>query len=338
VFILVFIVTLFPLGFHRWLAWDFAGPDVEPEVVQAKIKARRQRLFRLFLLKKRQGPSSPLHNEIPAQDEEKAVPPQSPKMVSKNRTSVTDDATTTVITSPQDSIDPLSRSSQVPSSQPDGHHTLIPEPTASTSTSPQRRSLSYSKLLYTYARSFIKGMFNPVSTAIYVALPIALVPKLKALFVEVPGVHMPSAPDGQPPLAFIQDIATFIGGASVPIGLICLESSLARLNVPLNQWRKLPVGAITSLAIGRMIIMPVLGVLICQGLVNAGVLFKDDKVLIFVCIFASCLPSATTQVYLTQVYSGTGTSEDVAAFLIPQYIIMFISMTALTAYTIQFLF
>jgi predicted permease len=107
------------------------------------------------------------------------------------------------------------------------------------------------------------------------------VPQLKALFIEVPGVHMPSAPDGQPPLAFIQDIATFIGAASIPIGLICLGSSLARLNVPLGQWRSLPIGASLSFAIGKLLIMPVLGVLICRGLVNAGVLFRDDKVLIF---------------------------------------------------------
>lgn len=54
--------------------------------------------------------------------------------------------------------------------------------------------------------------------------------------------------------------------------------------------------------------------------------------------FFSCLPTATTQVYLTQVYSGTGTAEHLAAFLIPQYALMFISMTALNAYAIQSIF
>lgn len=242
-------------------------------------------MFHLFLFRKHQGTSlsPPPHSEIPAQDEEKGTLPQSPKMVPKNRVSVTDDATTTIIMSPQDSIDPISRSSPGPPPQPEGPHTE-PIQDLLTPTSPQRRSLPHGRLLYGYARTFIKGIFNPVSTSIYVALPISLIPKLKALFIEVPGVHMPPAPDGQPPLAFIQDIATFLGGASVPIGLICLGSSLARLNVPLNQWRRLPIGAIMSLAVGKMVILPVLGVLICQGLVNAGVLFKEDKVLIFVCM------------------------------------------------------
>lgn len=54
--------------------------------------------------------------------------------------------------------------------------------------------------------------------------------------------------------------------------------------------------------------------------------------------FFSCLPTATTQVFLTQVYSGTGDAEHLSSFLIPQYILMFISMTALTAYSLQLIF
>lgn len=44
------------------------------------------------------------------------------------------------------------------------------------------------------------------------------------------------------------------------------------------------------------------------------------------------------QVFLTQVYSGTGEAEHLSAFLIPQYALMSVSMTALTAYTLRLLF
>lgn len=54
--------------------------------------------------------------------------------------------------------------------------------------------------------------------------------------------------------------------------------------------------------------------------------------------FCSCLPTATTQVYLTQVYSAEGDAQHLSAFLIPQYILMFISMVALTAYTLNLIF
>lgn len=53
--------------------------------------------------------------------------------------------------------------------------------------------------------------------------------------------------------------------------------------------------------------------------------------------FFSCVPTATTQVFLTQIYSGTGSADHLSAFLIPQYAIMFLSMTAMIAYTLSIL-
>ena len=80
--------------------------------------------------------------------------------------------------------------------------------------------------------------------------------------------------------------ATFVGAASVPTGLICLGSALARMQVPMNKasLEAMPVGAIGALAIGKVVISPILGVLICQGLTSAGVIDKDDAVLRFVCM------------------------------------------------------
>ena len=62
---------------------------------------------------------------------------------------------------------------------------------------------------------FLLSLVSPPAIACLLSLTIALVPQLKALFVTVPGVNMPDAPDGQPPLAWILDIAVF-GGKSVP--------------------------------------------------------------------------------------------------------------------------
>jgi predicted permease len=120
--------------------------------------------------------------------------------------------------------------------------------------------------------------------SILLSFIIALIPELKALFVEVPGTHIHPGPDGDPPLAFIIDAASFIGAASVPMGLICLGSALARLSIPRGAWSNLPVGSILGLAIGKMIICPVLGVLICKGLVNINIISREDKVLQFVCM------------------------------------------------------
>ena len=72
---------------------------------------------------------------------------------------------------------------------------------------------------YKYASKFILkfllSLVSPPAIACVLSLTIALVPQLKALFVTVPGVNMPDAPDGEPPLAWILDIAAF-GGKSAP--------------------------------------------------------------------------------------------------------------------------
>ncbi|KAL5534864.1 hypothetical protein ACEPAG_1329 [Sanghuangporus baumii] len=212
-------------------------------------------------------------------------------------------------------------------------------------TAPRPRSRATHHVLLAHARSILLSMLTPQAIAIFVALLIALVPILKSLFTPVDtdgdGRNMvPNAPDGQPPLAFVLDTATFIGAASVPMGLISLGSALARLQVPHSpaQWRSLPLGAISALAIGKMVLMPIIGVLLTQGLTSAGVIDESDKVLRFVCIFLSCIPTATTQVFLTQVYSGTGEATTLSAFLVPQYALMFITMTILTAFTLTLLF
>jgi len=187
-------------------------------------------------------------------------------------------------------------------------------------------------------RSFLIEWSSPRCLAIIVGLIISLVNPLKALFIPVPSAHIPNAPDDQPPFVLTLDTTTFIGNASVPLGLICLGSALARTRMPRGNYHDLPLGAISSLAIGRLIMMPIFGVLVCQKLAHHEVIDPNDKVLRFVCMLISATPTASTQVYMTQVYSGTGSAEHLSPFLLPQYFLMIFSTTALIAYLMQTLF
>ncbi|KAG6889491.1 hypothetical protein C0995_000656 [Termitomyces sp. Mi166 len=141
-----------------------------------------------------------------------------------------------------------------------------------------------------FLRSFALTLLTPASITILLSFPIALIPPLKGLFTPLPASnststfanpHIHPAPDGLPPLSIVLDTATFIGAASIPLGLICLGSALARLKIPRNQWSTLPTGSITSLAIGKMVITPILGVGIVEGLVKGGIISADDKLLQF---------------------------------------------------------
>ncbi|KAF7368689.1 Auxin efflux carrier transmembrane protein [Mycena venus] len=351
-FLLVYMITFFPMGGSRLVGLDYVGPDVEPEEVQEAARRRRRLIIvewptRLVgLWRSRNTP--PLEEAITPEHEK----PQRPRVASKHVSfdqHIPDNGSVGAISS---------------STPPEGWHSRLasPAPTA-TAVDPADVSnaaddrpatpilptvdphaaarspwIARRKAIYANIRPFLRNLFMPGSVAILVSFVIALVPQLKALFVEVDGTHIHSAPDGDPPLAFFIDAASFIGAASVPMGLICLGSALARLSIPRGAWGSLPSGAILGLAVGKMLISPVLGVLICKGLINVNVISREDKVLQFVCIFFSCLPTATTQVFVTQVYSGTGSAEHLSAFLIPQYILMLPSMTALTAYTLHSLF
>ncbi|ESK98283.1 membrane protein [Moniliophthora roreri MCA 2997] len=356
VFILVYLITLFPLGGHLWVAKDFVGPDVEPDELREAIQKKRRALFWWFkdirrsrrLREKRKDPEDPAPEpkESKPMDEPQSALPQGPRPRHSKHVSFFDDGTTAAptegITSPAPTEWLISPAPTVTATT-ENHQ----EPVLSTSKTQSASETEKSKLLGRYPRllmvsgtvkTAIKSALTPASLAILTSFPIALIPKLKGLFVELPGSGIPNAPDNIPPLAFILDFTQFMGAASVPLGLIGLGSALARLHVPRDEWRTLPIGAILSLAVGKMIITPILGVLITQGFVHAGLINSEDKVVQFVCIFFSCLPTATTQVFLTQVYSGTGTAEYFSPFLIPQYIIMFFSMTGLTAYSLQYLF
>ncbi|KAG8979287.1 Protein M3, partial [Tulasnella sp. 427] len=219
-----------------------------------------------------------------------------------------------------------------------------------TSTSPSKVPLSESGLgvepkpsRTRRVLSFLKTLNTPPTIAIFVAFPVALIPQLKALFVQssaTPALHSisHSSPDGLPPLGFLLDTASFIGAASVPLGLVCLGSALARLSVP-KPWTRLPLGAIGWFTVAKLFLMPIVGVAMCAFFTNTvKIINADDKVLRFVCIFFSSVPTATTQVFLTQLHSPDGNAEHLSAFLVPQYALMFLTMTTLNAYALHLLY
>ncbi len=47
------------------------------------------------------------------------------------------------------------------------------------------------------------SLFTPITMSMYIAIPVSLIPQLKALFVEVDGGPFYQGPDGNPPLTFI---------------------------------------------------------------------------------------------------------------------------------------
>lgn len=182
----------------------------------------------------------------------------------------------------------------------------------------------------------LKNILSPVSMTLIISLAVAMAPPLKALFVHST-FDIPDAPDGLPPLSFIIDITSYIGAASVPLGLLLLGATIARLKVgtmPPGFW-KTALGTV----IIRLVLLPIIGVGLTTGFDNAG-WYEGDKLIRFVSVLEFGLPNATSLVYFTAFFTDPNSNDHIqmdclAACLIFQYAVLFISLPILISFTIK---
>jgi predicted permease len=309
-------ITLFPLGGFLIVAKDFEGPDVPSEKLRERMYLRRRRmvtnatLILRRLLRLSQHPNTREKGDVEEGDdfEKKAVPfngsagedegldqntlpgitisPAPAIVVSSNKTAGLEEGfdqnTVTGTTITSTSIIGLNNDGSYystltatpliidPPQQPTDHHS----------------SHRHHHDFLSRSWRFLKQLLKPCTVVIILSFVVSLVDPLKALFIPPSSNFQPhfqpTAPDGQPPLAFIFDTATFIGGACIPLGLICLGSALTCLS--LRSREPFPKGAIASLALGKMVVIPIIGVAITRAFAHVGFVHRDDKVLQFVCM------------------------------------------------------
>lgn len=185
--------------------------------------------------------------------------------------------------------------------------------------------------LYTLFENFLR----PSSFMLVIAIIIAMIPWVKALFVQT-NVSMPNAPDGNPPLSFIIDFTEYLGNACVPLSLLLLGATISRLNVksipPGFQWTAL------SVAVGRLIIMPVIGILIVVRLYKIG--WISSEILYFISLINWGLPNATVLVYLTAFYTDPDATSHIqmdclAVCLLFEYPLLFFSMPFVVTFVLK---
>ncbi|RPD67397.1 auxin efflux carrier [Lentinus tigrinus ALCF2SS1-6] len=178
----------------------------------------------------------------------------------------------------------------------------------------------------------LSALITPVTCTLAVALPIALVNPLKALFVDVSATGGPhfTGPDGRPPLAFLIDTASFLGGINVPLSLILLGANFAQLKMP-HPLSRLPIMAMILTTALKMVVLPVIGVLLVEAMTNSGFVDRKSIAERFVMMFLSGTPTAVNQLIVSLLYSPDGQVDTLSAFLLVQYIFMFFSSSALTA-------
>ncbi|KAL1916162.1 uncharacterized protein VTP21DRAFT_6166 [Calcarisporiella thermophila] len=175
-------------------------------------------------------------------------------------------------------------------------------------------------------REQLGNAFNPPNIALLVGLIVALIPQLRALFVVTPN-------NSSPPLSFLKDTADSIGMAAVPMGLICLGGGLARLS-----FKSVSPKVIVLLVVSKLILLPMAGIGMNFALTYAAHLINpEDKILRFVVLFIGCVPTASSCVVLTQLYSPDGESREIGSVLLVMYLVSLLTMTAFLTFYLHVL-
>lgn len=178
------------------------------------------------------------------------------------------------------------------------------------------------------------NFIRPASLGALLGIICALIPWVKACFVNT-YVHVHKAPDGEPVLNFLMDFTGYIGNACVPIGLLLLGGTLARLKIS-----SLPKGFIRSavlMSTFRLVVLPIIGIAWTNKLYEIH--WLDNRISKFIMILTWSMPSATAQVYFTAFYTpleGDHIQMDcLSVFFVTQYSVLFITLSIVVTYTLK---
>lgn len=286
VFIVVYNIFFFVCGLAPSLAWDYAPGVPQGEEAEKRVPWREKPIGSL-VYKHLFGRSPPLLCAISASQGK-----VSDTSEIDTPTGIEEEKSTTVQVSPQ----------------PGYGSTILP---VHARPSPATRFSSNPRF-----KRFLQNLlfiFAPINLVIGVSLCIALVQPLKALFIDVSAEGGPSwkGPDGRPPLAFLIDTgllashrcqhskpillltAAFLGAITIPLSLVLLGASFARMKIP-RPISRLPIAAIISVCITKLVLLPIIGVFIVQAMVKGGLIPPQNRVQIFVAMYMSGTPTSIT--------------------------------------------
>jgi len=74
---------------------------------------------------------------------------------------------------------------------------------------------------------------------------------------------------------------------------VLLGASFARMKIP-RPISRLPIAAILSVCVAKLVLLPIIGVLIVQAMVRGGLIPPQNKAQIFVAMYLSGTPTSIT--------------------------------------------
>jgi len=174
----------------------------------------------------------------------------------------------------------------------------------------------------------LRKLVTPPNIAVLCGLVIGSIPAVRELLLP------PSATGSarsQAPLKFLYDTLTMLGNAAVPLGLMNLGASLAKLKMGGPLSRKL----VAIVTVTRLLVMPAIGlgiVYLLADIIKVPQLV-ESPMLQFVLVMETCVPTATFVLILSQLHGSDG--RNVATLLLTQYIFLLVTASAFIFATIQ---
>ncbi|KAJ3256733.1 Protein M3 [Chytriomyces hyalinus] len=165
------------------------------------------------------------------------------------------------------------------------------------------------------SKFWITTIANPCNIATVLGLIVTMIPALRSLFYDPSGSSQP--------LSFAFKSFSLIGGGAVPIGILNVGTALGRL----TPKKFAPPRVIGAIAFCRLVIMPVIGIAAVQAMAVNGVINADDKMMRFVLMLQTAVPTASSAVYITQFWHPEGDADAIASVILVQYGIALVTIT-----------
>lgn len=161
-------------------------------------------------------------------------------------------------------------------------------------------------------------LFSPPNTGSWFGLLVGFTPALKHLFVTPVGCEVDC---GIPPLKFVYDTVYLVGYASVPLNIMIMGGAIQKN--PIKPLLGYPITL--GLSFIKLAIMPTLGfTMVYIAAYVLGWIDPTNKMLIFVLILQSAMPTAQLMISVQQRHRSTGI--EMASVMFLQYILVIVTL------------
>ncbi len=173
---------------------------------------------------------------------------------------------------------------------------------------------------------WIKAICNMCNLAVLLGIIVSFTPCLKRLFVPANPLVKPKVSE-EPYFYFLFQIFEITGHAVVPLGLIALGAGIGRVKIDNLMSMKILV----PVALVRLVFLPIIGISLVQFFTFAVPLINpEDKILRFVLMFQSGVPSVAAMVYFTQYWHPKGEADEMSSVMLVQYTLAAFTLTFFT--------